>query len=127
MRISKATQYADMASENGFVEWYIDEFMPDYLAEFKASVALDELVAMLRWAHGTALDFGFTDFPSLTHFVTLMWKIGPTFHEFPGFREIAHDRKRPAPDRVEQIFAVNEDQASAAILNADDRAWFTRP
>ena len=53
-----------------------------------------------------------------------MWQIGPDFHHFPAFQDIANATQQPGPERIEQLYQVSEAQRNAAIQGSDDRQWF---
>lgn len=125
MRLSEKQKYARIATEPKFVAWYVDDFMPSQLPEVLRLFKRDKLVEMVAVGRRIAVDHGFTDPPSQAHFITLMWKIGAGFFTMPGFREIALDRTRPGPERINRFYAVSEDQAADAILAADDAVWFS--
>ena len=68
--------------------------------------------------------FGIDDPASQAKFVTLMWQVGANFFEFPGFREIAHDRSLTAAQKIDGFYGVPEDLAVEAIINPDERYWY---
>lgn len=113
-----------LAEERGFIDWYVNEFMPDYLPEFHETFSYEDLAEMVRHGRREALKYGFDDPESQVHFITLMWKIGPNFHHFPGFREIANATDQPAPLRIERFYQVSDEEGADAVLGADDRCWF---
>lgn len=124
MKIRTEHMTMNLAEETTFVTWYVHEFMPDYLPEFHAVFTTADLTRMVRNGRKEALAHGFTDGPSQAHFVTLMWKLGPSFHRFPRFKEIANDRQGTGPERIERFYQVPDDQGAWAVLGADDRYWF---
>jgi hypothetical protein len=98
--------------------------MPEYLPEFHESFNCVDLSEMVRHGRKWALRYGFNDPESQVHFVTLMWKIGPNFYHFTGFREIANAMDQPGPVRIERFYQVSDEKGAEAVLGADDRYWF---
>jgi hypothetical protein len=79
---------------------------------------------MVTHARRVAIKHGFDDPPSQVHFVTLMFKIGPTFYKFPGFREITEAKGVSGPERIRRYYdEVSREQAAEAILGAEYRCW----
>ncbi len=115
---------AFLADESWFVRWYVEEFIPDHLPGFHETFDDRELREMTALARRTAIEKGFGDPPSQVHFVTLMFKIGPTFFKFPGFKEITEAPDLPGPERIRRYYEdVTSEQAAEAILGAEDRCW----
>lgn len=128
LKISQAQLDARIATESGFTQWFVDQFMPEELPEFHAEFTRDKLLATARRARRTAIDLGFDDPPSQAHFVALMWRLGANFFQFPGFQEIARDTATAGPVRVDRFYTqVTPDQAADAILNSDDTLLFISP
>ncbi|MBL8481443.1 MAG: hypothetical protein JNJ60_04560 [Rhodocyclaceae bacterium] len=126
--ITQEQMEARIATEDGFVTWFSEQFMQANLAEFYAAFPAEKRMAAARRARRTALHFGFFDAPSQAHFVALMWRVGANFFMFPGFREIALDRQASGPSRIDRFYTeVTPDQAADAILKADDRLLFMGP
>jgi len=115
----------DIADEQGFADWYVDTFMPEHLAVF-----CDELPRHVRrerviYGRNKAIEFGFTDPVHQTHFVTLMWDIGPNFYTFPGYKEIVEAIDEPAEKRIDRLYEdLSWEQEKAAILGADEKVWY---
>ena len=124
MKLRKEHLTIGLEEEEKFVKWYVHEFMPDHLPEYHEVFTTEDLVRMVRNGRKEAIARGFTDGPSQAHFVTLMWKLGPSFHRFPGFCEIADAKDQPGPERIERFYEVSDEQGAAAVLGADDRYWF---
>jgi hypothetical protein len=114
-----------ISQEEGFVDWYVNDFMPEHLAEFHESFSNEDLYRMVRNGRKEAIAYGFDDPSSQVHFVTLMWKIGANFHHFPGFKEIASTTEQSGQKRIERFYnEVTDDQGAEAVLGANDRYWF---
>lgn len=124
LTIRKDQMSVGISDEKAFIDWYVNEFMPDHLPEFHESFSSEDLGRMVRRGRNEAIKYGFDDPPSQAHFVTLMWKLGPNFHHFPGFREIAEDRGQPGPERIGRFYQVSDEEGGEAVLGADDRYWF---
>jgi hypothetical protein len=124
LSIRKEQMPMRLNEESGFIDWYINEFMPEYLPQFHETFNFEDLAKMVAHGRREALKYGFADPESQIHFVTLMWKIGPNFHHFPGFREIANATDQPGPMRIEQFYHVSDEEGADAVLGADDRFWF---
>lgn len=128
LTITQAQTLLAIDDEPGFLAWYVDAFMPDHLPEFHRAFRRDDLIGMVGRGRRVAIARGFDDPASQAHFVTLMWTMGPNFHHFPGFREIARDRSQPGSLRIDRFYReVSSEQGADAVLGADDRYWFTDP
>jgi hypothetical protein len=128
LRLTQAQMLLAIVEERGFVDWYVDRFMPDHLPDFHRAFSRNELVSMVRRGRQEAIVYDFDDPASQVHFVTLMWTMGPTFHHHPGFREIATARDQPGPARIERFYReVTDEQGASAVLAANDRYWFMTP
>lgn len=114
-----------IADEQGFIDWYVNEFMPEHVPEFHEALSNKDLNEMVAHGRREAIKYGFNDPDSQVHFVTLMWNIGPNFHHFSGFREIANATDQPGPQRIELFYRVSDEQGAAAVLGADDSYWFS--
>lgn len=115
---------AFLADERWFINWYVRRFIPDYLPGFHETFTDEELREMVAHGRRIAMQYGFSDAPSQVHFVTLMFKIGPTFYKFAGFREITEATDLPGPERIRRYYEdVPRDLAAEAILGAEDRCW----
>ena len=113
-----------IAQEPGFVDWYSNDFMAEHLSEFHALFDNESLHEMVKNGRKEALNHGFKDPTSQVHFVTLMWHIGPDFHQFPGFQEIAHTSQQAEPERIDHFYQVSDTQWDDAVRNSDNRHWF---
>ncbi len=97
--------------------------MPTHLSPFHQVFEPEKLRAMVKTGRDEALKQGFTEPASQVHFVTLMWHIGPNFHHFPGFREIAKATEQPERYRIKRFYQVSDEQQREAIEGCDDRYW----
>lgn len=122
--IRKDQSDAFLADKSWFVQWYVSRFIPDHLPGFHETLDDQDLKEMVTYGRHKAIELGFDDPPSQVHFVTLMFKIGPTFYKFPGFREITETKGISGPERIRRYYEeVTSDQAAEAILGAEDHCW----
>jgi hypothetical protein len=68
--------------------------------------------------------FGLVTFPSIVHFVTMMFNVGPNFFIFPGFREALTARAASESEVIDRMYAVSFEDAQRAMQGADDRYWW---
>jgi len=54
--------------EEGFVNWYVNDFMPEHLAEFHESLSNEDLHRMVRNGRKEAIANGFNAPASQVHF-----------------------------------------------------------
>jgi len=114
-----------IAPASGFVDWYVNDFMPQQLPDYHQAIAPDTLSEMVKNGRNQADGYGFKDPVSQVHFVTLMWHIGPNFHQQPGFREIAQNTRQPGPERIDNFYHVSDAHWDHAVQNTDERHWFS--
>jgi hypothetical protein len=113
-----------IADEESFANWYVDSFMPEHLAIFCEELDRDTRKKRVIFGRRKAIKKGFTQPMSHTHFVTLMWDIGPGFFYFPGYKEIAEAIDQPEADRINRFYDdITDEQDKAATLGADENAW----
>jgi hypothetical protein len=116
-----------IASEDGFVTWFVEEFMPDFLLEFYETLDYSILLERARYGRNKALSFGFKNPVSHTHFVWLMWEIGPDFYTFPGYKAIVEDQQKSEIQRVDSLYtAISNEQHRNAMLNGKEQAWLSQ-
>jgi len=113
-----------IGEEQGFINWYVDTFMPKHLASFHETFSEQKLSQMVVHGRNEALAYGFTEPRSQVHFVTLMWKIGPNFHHYPSFREVVQSIHLPGAERIDRFYALTDEQWVNAKQGADDSDWF---
>jgi hypothetical protein len=98
LRISLALmEQQRLQKENDFVQWYIDDFMPDNFPEATQEYARKELSEMIKNARNQAIQQRFLTPEYQVQFVTLMWQIGANFYQFSGFKEIINN---PRPSEL---------------------------
>lgn len=114
----------NITEENGFVRWYVHQFMPDHVPYLHEAMDEATLERMIRNGRKQAIAMGFSEPGAQVHFVTLMCKIGANFYQFPGFKEIAEATHLPDQERIEAFYQVSDEQGGAAFEGADDRFWF---
>jgi hypothetical protein len=98
--------------------------MPAHVPEFAYAISEEGKREMVLQGRRYAERFGIRDVPSQYHFITLMWKVGPNFFEFPGFRETLMDPKLTGPEKINRLYETPGEQAVEAIMRADDRYWY---
>lgn len=113
-----------IVSEKGFVDWYVNDFMPDHLAEFHQALSTTSLEDMVRSGRKTAIAYGFSEPDSIFHFVTLMWIVGPNFMDFAGFKEALARKDIDDAGRIDALYSVDRELAAEAMVKADDTAWW---
>lgn len=124
LRMSKEQRYATLLDDKAFAEWYVTEFMPDHVPELAHTLSEEGKREMVIQGRRYAERFGVRDVPSQYHFVTLMWKVGPNFFEFPGFRETLSKQDLTGPEKIARLYETPPEQAAEAIMHADDRYWY---
>ncbi len=114
-----------ISQEQGFIDWYVNDFMPEHLAIFHESFNKEDLYRMVRNGRKDAIACGFDDPSSQVHFVTFMWKLGANFYQIRGFKEIVNTTEQSAPERIERLYnEISDAQRDYAIDNTNDRYWF---
>ncbi len=121
---TRRMQQQRLVEEVDFIQWYTDDYMPTHLSKLHQTFKPEKLRARVKAGRDEALKQGFTEPASQVHFVTLMWHIGPNFHHFPGFREIANATEQPEPYRIKRFYQVSDEQQRAAMEGCDDRRWY---
>lgn len=124
LRIRYDQVYSTLADDQSFAEWYVTEFMPVHVPESGYSISEDGKREMVIQGRRYAEQFGIHDVPSQFHFVTLMWKVGPNFFEFPGFREPLMNPSLTGPEKITRLYETPSEQAVEAITKADSRYWY---
>jgi len=122
MRLSQMLMH--IMSEEGFVDWYVNKFMPDNLPEFHQNLSTTSLEDMVRSGRKIAIAHGFSEPDSIFHFVTLMWIVGPNFMDFAGFKEALEHKDLSDAQCIDALYSVDRELAAEAIVNADDTAWW---
>lgn len=113
-----------ITDEQGFVNWYVDTFMPAHLAVFCEELSRDIRKKRTSYGRNKAISLGFKQAINQVHFVTLMWDIGPGFYHFPGYQEISEATDEAESDRINCFYDdITDEQDKAATLGADDNAW----
>ena len=114
-----------IAQEPGFIDWYVNDFMAEHLPGFHEAFDPETRHDMVKNGRNQADGYGFKDPVSQVHFVTLMWHIGPNFHQQPGFREIAQNTRQPGPERIDNFYHVSDAHWNHAVQHTDERHWFS--
>lgn len=125
LQIRQDQMYALLKDDEAFVRWYRDEFMPRHLPEYHLSpiqeVSKREMILQGR---SYAQRFRLAEVPSQIHFITLMFKIGPNFFEFPGFRDALAARGVKESAIIDDLYRVSAADAERAMKGADERYWW---
>ena len=125
LKIRQDQIFQMMEDEDAFVRWYLDVFMPEHLPVYYHSpIHPESRKEMVIQGRLYANQFGLFEFPSLVHFITMMFNIGPNFFVFPGFREALQSTARSENEVIDRMYAVNSSAAAAAMKGADDRYWW---
>ena len=109
--------------EADFIDWYVNDFMPDQLPEYHTLFDVDTLKEMTKNGRDRAIKHGFNQPISHSHFITLMWHIGADFYQQPGFKAIAESNE-PEAERIDAFYQLSDDLWDEAGEQADERFWF---
>lgn len=116
-----------MKTDQGFANWFVDEWMPEYLPDYMTGQSREMLIDMTLSARGYARHFGIHDVDSQLAFVLLCWDMGPGFFLFPGFQEIVRNPDLTGPQKIDAIERVDEDLAVEAFIGRNSSHWFDAP
>lgn len=120
---------AQMASylqhDDDFAEWYVEEFLKNFLPQYYFNVSDDGKRRMVTNGRYYARQHGLTLNEAQAHFITLMWEISANFDLQPGFRDVLARRDLANMDKINHLFdgGVTEEQAVFAIQHNDERFW----
>jgi len=125
LKIRQEQIYAMMNDDESLVHWYLNVFMPEHLPTYYySSIREESRREMVLQGKKYAAMFGLDTFPSIVHFVTTMFNIGPNFFLFPGFREALTARASSESEVIDRIYSVSVEDAQRAMQGADDRYWW---
>lgn len=125
LQIRQEQIYGLLKEDEAFARWYMWEFMPRHLPEYHFSaIHKDSKQEMILQGRAYARRFHLEEAPSHIHFITLMFKIGPNFFEFPGFHDALTSRRVHESDVIDALYRVSTADAERAIKGADDRYWW---
>lgn len=127
LKISRQQQLAFIKSDEAFVQWYTESFMPDNLPHFYHDIENAMLRRMVLNGRRIAESKGFPDPNTQAHFITFMWSVGANFFEFPIFAAIINRPDLQPTEKIDRLYEVDGDAAAEVILQADDGAWFRVP
>ncbi|MFW5443508.1 MAG: hypothetical protein ACKE51_04275, partial [Methylococcaceae bacterium] len=106
-----------IAAEQGFVDWYVDTFMPEHLSVFCEELSRGIRKQRVIYGRKQAIVLGFNEPINQAHFVTLMWDIGPGFYHFPGYKDIAEATDDLESNRIDRFYDdISDEQDKAATL-----------
>lgn len=125
LKIRQEQIYEMMDSDEALIHWYLNVFMPEHLpAYYYSTIHEESRKEMVLQGKKYAAGFGLVTFPSIVHFVTMMFNVGPNFFLFPGFREALITKANTEEEVIDRLYAVSASDAEAAIKGADDRYWW---
>lgn len=124
MKLSAQQMQAGLKPDDAFADWYSEQFMKVHLPQYYLSVSDEGRLEMIINGRRYAEQHGLTDIRAQVRFITLMWQIGPNFFVHPGFKDVLADRRVSDMNRIDHLFEVPKEQATFAIMNADDRYWY---
>ncbi|MGL5012174.1 MAG: hypothetical protein ACRC6I_20090 [Paracoccaceae bacterium] len=123
--LTAAQMAAHLRKDEDFAEWYVEEFMKDFLPQYYFNVSDAGKRRMVTNGRHYAQGYGLTANEAQAHFITLMWEIGANFDLQPGFRDVLARGDLANMDKINHFFdgGVSEDQAVFAVMHPDDRFW----
>jgi hypothetical protein len=123
--LTSAQMGAYLRQDEDFAEWYVEEFMKNFLPQYYFNVSDDGKRRMVTNGRHYAQGYGLNANEAQAHFVTLMWEIGANFDLQPGFRDVLARSDLQNMDKINHLFdgGVTEDQAVFAIQHNDERFW----
>jgi|688.fasta_scaffold01473_19 hypothetical protein len=125
LKIRQEQIYKMMDDDESLVTWYLNVFMPEHLPTYYySSIHEESRREMVLQGKKYAAMFGLVTFPSIVHFVTMMFNVGPNFFIFPGFREALTARAASESEVIDRMYAVSFEDAQRAMQGADDRYWW---
>jgi aminoglycoside/choline kinase family phosphotransferase len=72
-------QQQRLSKESDFIQWYVDDYMPNNLPDAAQGFKQAELNTLIKNGRNQAIQQGFIDPQNQVHFVTLMWQVGANF------------------------------------------------
>ena len=117
-----------IANEQGLVDWFVTEFMPENLSEEDYD-KFDEETRRRRVKHGRdiAIRYGFNDPVTQTQFVALMWRFGTPFFLYPGVKKINLSQKLSGTKRIDPYYERSDDEFTDVVIGNHDSDWFIEP
>jgi hypothetical protein len=116
-----------ISEEEGFVNWYINEFMPECLPIFHKAFNTEELLEMISTGRRIAIQYDFNNPVCQTHFITFMWEIGANFYQQPGFKEIIKEVDSLEDVKINKFYTeISENKKNNAIDKSNDWSWFSK-
>jgi hypothetical protein len=113
-----------IANEQGFVDWYVNKFMPKFMPVICQEISETTRKARVRKGRALAIAYGFLDPKSQAHFVTFLWEMGPKFYTFSGYKEIIENTKQSMPNRIERLYdEITEAEEEKAIKGFNEKDW----
>ncbi len=113
-----------LSDETDFIQWYSDDYLPEYLPDIAQAFPPEKLKEMVKYGRNQAIQQGFNDPANQVQFVTLMWQLGPDFYDFPGFKEIINADQTTETERIDKLYQVNSTQWDNAMQNSHPHYWF---
>ncbi|MFW5444394.1 MAG: hypothetical protein ACKE51_08825 [Methylococcaceae bacterium] len=116
-----------IANEQGFVDWYIECFMPENLTKYHRM--FDEETRRKRVKHGRdiAIRYSLNDAISQVQFIALMWRFGAHFYRYPGFWAVTQQTDNAGPERIDQYYLLSDNEFAAVMVGEEYSDWFAEP
>lgn len=111
-------------SDAQFVAWYVDEFMPEELADFYIDLGPETCKRFVANGRKYAAHFGITRPDLQGQFLTLMWELGPSFFEVREFRGWLDKKAMPQAEKVDALYNVSHASAEEALATANHEYWY---
>lgn len=112
-------------TDEGFVTWFVDEFLPEHFPEAFNGVSRRALYKMHTNGLKYARHFGFEQREDQGQFLALMNDVGPDFWRFDGFKQAIVRSDLTPKQRISLIYeTVTDDQFSDALFGQDPLYWF---
>jgi hypothetical protein len=125
LKIRQSQIYQMMDDDESLVNWYLNVFMPEHLpAYYYSPIQEQSRKEMVLQGKKYAAQFGLTEFPSIVHFVTMMFNLGPNFFMFPGFKEALAKKSSSEEEIIDRLYAVSAADAERALEGTDERYWW---
>ena len=119
---SEQAHSEDLIADPAFCQWYVDDILSLQFPHF-LDLGARQCIDQTRNALLFARHFGIHRRDLQGQFLSLMWGLGPNFHEHPAFNRILSSDLGEA-DKIDRLFEVSDREGGEAALAADDRYWY---
>jgi hypothetical protein len=109
-----------------FAEWFVDEIMPDMHPVPRRELSRVQCLRQVKSARAYITHFGFTLTSHQGQIMSLMWMLGPNFFEFRPFSDILASQSLTPAQKVDALWAADDDAMQRAEDGCDDRYWYPR-